>query len=146
MKKVIFTLAFAIGLLFNQFISAQHTEAHKLDKQIGMTMDTATHHMMLFILKQDTTEYRTALTKVEKAKALTKEYKAMVAKEKGISGKSDSEEAAYLVEEINMYYKPKLKETVMGDKKKTEKYKYKGETYTVGTKSKSLLDSFAEYL
>jgi hypothetical protein len=146
MKKIIFTLVVVIGLLSLNNLSAQHPEAHKLDKQIGLTMDTATHHMMLFILKQDTTEYNTSLSKVAKAKELTKEYKTMIAKEKGISGKTDAEEAAYLVEEINMYAKPKLKETVMADKKKTEKYKYQGQTYTVGTKSKALLDEFAEYL
>ena len=77
---------------------------------------------------------------------MTKEYKAMVAKEKGLGGRSDAEEAAFLVEEINMYYKPKLKETIMADKKKIEKYKYKGKVYMVGTKSKTYLDSFSEYL
>jgi hypothetical protein len=146
MKKLFLTLTIVIGLLYMSNLSAQHPEAHKLDKQIGLTMDTATHHMMLFILNQDTTEYHTSLGKVAKAKELTKEYKALIAKEKGMSGKTDAEEAAYLVEEINMYSKPKLKETVMGDKKKTEKYKYQGKTYMIGTKSKALADGFAEYL
>jgi len=144
MKKIIFTIAFATGILFN--LSAQHTEAHKLDKQIELTMDSATHHIMKFILNQDTTEYTLAISTVERAKALTKQYKALVAKEKGMSGRTDAEEAAYLVEEINLYYKPKLKETVLADKKKTEKYKYQGTSYMVGTKSKALLDSFAEYI
>ena len=146
MKKIIFVLTLTTSLLSNQFISAQHTEAHKLDKQIELTMDSATHHMMAFILNQDTTEYRLAITAVEQAKVMTKQYKAMVAKEKGIAGRSDAEEAAFLVEEINMYYKPKLKETILADKKKTEKYKYQGKTYMVGTKSKTQLDAFAEYL
>jgi hypothetical protein len=145
MKKIIFVLAFAAGLMLNQNLSAQHSEAHKLDKQIEATMDSANHHIMTFILVQDTTEYTLALAEVARAKALTKEYTALVAKEKGVSGRTDAEEAAFFVEEINMYYKPKLKETVMGDKKKTEKYKYKGKSYMVGTKSKSLLDSFSEY-
>ncbi len=146
MKKIIFTLVIASGLLFLNNLSAQHTEAHKLDKQIEMTMDSATHNIMLFILKQDTTYYSKATAEVTKAKAMTKEYKALVDKEKGLSGRSDAEDAALFIEEINMYSKPKLKETVMADKKKTEKYKYKGETYMVGTKSKALLDAFAEYL
>jgi len=42
-----------------------------------------------------------------------------------------------------MFAKPNLKQTVLNDKKKTEKYKYKGESYMVGTKSKALLDAFA---
>ena len=146
MKKIIFTLAFACGLMWSGAISAQHSEAQKLDKKIESTMDSATHHMMSFILNQDTTEYKTAIATVEQAKAMTKEYKALVSKETGLSGRTDAEEAAYLVEEINMYYKPKLKETVMGDKKKTEKYKYQGKSYMVGLKSKALLDGFAEYL
>jgi hypothetical protein len=144
MKKVIFTMAFAIvGLLFTGNLSAQHTEAHKLDKQIEMTMDSAQHSITMFILKQDTAYYADAISKVTRAKALTKDYKALIAKEKGLSGRTDGEEAAYLTEEINMYFKPTLKQTVMNDKKKTEKYKYKGENYMVGTKSKALLDSFA---
>ncbi len=144
MNKIIFTMAFATVLLFAGALQAQHTEAHKLDKQIEMTMDSAQHSMIMFILKQDTTHYTDALAKVGRAKSLAKTYKEMIAKEKGISGRTDSEEAAYLVEEINMYYKPKLKETVLADKKKTEKYKYKGENYMVGTKSKSLLEAFAK--
>ncbi len=143
MKKIIFILALAMGLMFTENLHAQHPEAHKLDKQIEATMDSATHSMMLFILKQDTTYYADAQTKVVRAKALTKEYKALIAKEKGMSGKTDAEEAAYLVEEINMFTKPTLKQTVLNDKKKTEKYKYKGESYMVGTKSKALLDAFA---
>lgn len=137
-------MAFAIiGLLFTGNLSAQHTEAHKLDKHIEALMDSAQNSMMLFILKQDTTYYSDAIAKVTKAKEMTKEYKALIAKEKGLSGRTDGEEAAYLTEEINMYFKPNLKQSVLADKKKTEKYKYKGESYMVGTKSKALLDSFA---
>jgi hypothetical protein len=144
MRKVIFTMTFvAAGLLFTGNLSAQHSEAHKLDKQIEATMDSAQHSITMFILKQDTTYYADAIAKVTRAKAMTKEYKALVAKEKGLGGRTDGEEAAYLTEEINMYFKPTLKQTVLNDKKKTEKYKYKGESYMVGTKSKALLDSFA---
>ncbi|HVD98444.1 MAG TPA: hypothetical protein VNB90_09600 [Cytophagaceae bacterium] len=143
MKKVFFAMGLAFGLFSMGNALAQHPEAHKLDKQIEAAMDTATHNMMLFILKQDTSYYSTALSEVERAKSLTKQYQKLVAQEKGLSSKTDSEEAAYLVDEINMFYKPNLKQTVLNDKKKTEKYKYRGQNYMVGSKSKTLLDQFA---
>jgi len=68
--------------MFTCNVFAQHPEAHKLDKQIQATMDSATHSMMMFILKQDTTHYVDAQAKVVRAKALTKEYKALILKRK----------------------------------------------------------------
>ncbi len=136
-----------LTFLFTYNLSAQHhshTDIHKLDKQIRSTLDSATQHIMLFILKQDTALYNAAIQKAEKAKALTIEYKTLTEKEKGLTGKTDHEETAYFIEEINMFYKPKLKDTVLGDTKKTEKYKYKGQNYLVGSKSKVLLDAFAK--
>lgn len=146
MKKAIYTLTAIICMMFSGNLSAQHAEAHKLDKQIELQLDSATHSMMMFILKQDTTYYVDAIMRADKSKNLVKQYKDLAAKEKGLAGRADADEVALYVEEINLLKKQTIKATVLGDKKQTEKYKYKGETYSVGTKSKTLLDQFSENL
>jgi len=125
MKKAIYSLTFIVALIFSGTLSAQHSEVHKLDKQIELQLDSATHSMMMFILKQDTAYYVDAIARADKSKVLVKQFKDASAKEKGMTGRADADELALYIEEINLLKKPTIKETVLGDKKQTEKYKYK---------------------
>ena len=75
MKKAICTFSAIICLMFSSNLSAQHAEAHKLDKQIELQLDSATHSMMMFILKQDTTYYVDAIMRADKSKDLVKHHR-----------------------------------------------------------------------
>jgi hypothetical protein len=146
--KHLFVLTFFSFLALQSLWAQSIHEINKLDKETELLLDSAAKHIVHFILTQKESEYHSALEKIGRAEAGNKTIIEKSAKEKGVAGKIEKELISEREEEIASYKNASLKEDVLREKASDRKIpvKYKGQSYTLSTKSKNLFDLYTSYL
>jgi hypothetical protein len=147
-NKYILVLITLFSLTFSFAMGQTAHEINKLDKQVELALDSSAKHMVLFILTQNEAEYTTAMTKVTDAETMNNNLIEKAKGEKGVAGKIENEIIEDRKEEIESYKDQSIKSTVMDEKPADRKIKlkFKGQSYTIGSKSKKLYDLFSSYL
>lgn len=147
-NKYILVLITLFSLSFGCAMGQSQHEINKLDKEVELALDSSAKHMVLFILTQKEDEYNTAMSKISNAETLNNGLIEKAKGEKGVAGKIENEIIEDRKEEIESYKDQSIKSTVMDEKPADRKIKvkFKGQSYTIGTKSKKLYDLFSSYL
>ena len=117
-----------------------------LDKKTDLLLDSASRHMITFILGKDASHHDKAVALSLEAKKNNIKLDSLSKTTHGVMAKEINEFIAEDVEEINALTDPDIKQTVLADKGQTEKITYKGKKYTVGKPSKDLYDKFIGFI
>jgi hypothetical protein len=119
-------------------------EAHRLEDDVEILLDSAAARMIQFILVKDTASYRVSLTYIKQAKVYNDSIKLDL-KTKSIYKHL---EPAVLdnEEEIATYNDKVLYQGVLNDKQKNVKISYRFKKYYVGAVRKKYFDTFIEFL
>jgi hypothetical protein len=142
---------YVILFVLSALISAQAQTDSKamvrdLDKKTDALLDSASKHMIIFILGKDATHYDKSLNLAAEAKKNNIRLDSLSKTTHGIMAKEINEFIAEDIEEINALTDPDLKQAVLNDKGQTEKVTFKGKKYSVGKPSKDLYNKFIGFI
>ncbi|MFN8416687.1 MAG: hypothetical protein U0U66_10180 [Cytophagaceae bacterium] len=147
MKKLILISCLGFLMQFTAMAAKPDMKAIKaLTEKTELLLDSATKHMLYFIVSKNTAEYDKAMDLVSQAKMHNAELANQVKGLKGATATSYQGDVKENEDEIAAFEAPNLKETVLNDKDKHEHVHFKGGHYDLGKTSKHLFDKFSMFL